>query len=156
MLFAGAGFASAAGDDIIVNNATVTANLKVVGSSYLAGGLKLAQQRYTGVGTNDSTPEWNNAAVVVFPSAKAQTFNLGACANKPERVVTLTVKDTSIFSRTVNATSAEGILPASGGAKAPLIMRNYDNGDVWSATLYCDGIDWMVTSQEVRTAGLAV
>jgi hypothetical protein len=81
---------------------------------------------------------------------------LGACASKPERIVTLIVKDTGEFTRTVDGTSAEGIVPQGGGGKVKLLMRNHANGDLRAVTLYCDGTDWMVTSHEARTAGTAV
>lgn len=112
---------------------------------------KQAIQVVSTAGTNDSVPEWNGAPIVTLTGENIlQTFNLGTCASNANKVATIYVRDTNNKARTINATSAEGIIPFRGGAKINYTMKNSAGSNVAAATFYCDGTDWLVISQTMH------
>lgn len=128
-----------------------TTDTQVLSNKTFDTGLKIASQAFSSAGTNDTTPEWNGSPIVKLTGSNiTQTFNLGACASNANEIVSIYVRDTNNKARTINGTSAEGIIPFTGGAKANFTMKNSANGDNVAATFYCDGADWMIISLSQR------
>ncbi len=107
------------------------------------------RQNFSSAGTDDSTAEWTGENVVFLSRAGTQTFNLGAASSASGALVTILVTDTSNNNRTVNETSAGGLLDLT-QVSGNVTLRNNQAGDTVSLTVYSDGTNWRVLSRDTR------